>query len=138
IPGFKVTTNNVCYKSPLVFRDTSRTATNSPIVKWQWNFGDGNGIVNSNGLAVTHTYNRPGSYGASLTVTDAVGCVATGYGNTNANARGAIASFNATSPYGGSTVPLNTTVTFINTSIVYPPNEISYLWQYGNLGTSTG
>ncbi|MCK4392332.1 PKD domain-containing protein [Candidatus Bipolaricaulota bacterium] len=37
------------------------------IVKWEWDFGDGNSKV---GESVTHTYNTPGTYDVTLRVTD--------------------------------------------------------------------
>ena len=41
------------------------------ITHYSWNFGDGSGP--GSGAKVTHTYTRPGSYGVTLTVTDAEG-----------------------------------------------------------------
>lgn len=51
------------------FCDTSEPGS-SPIVSWQWNFGDGGTSTERN---PTHIYLTPGAYEVSLTVTTAVG-----------------------------------------------------------------
>jgi PKD repeat protein len=55
-------------KAPLKvsFKDTS---TNSPS-KWQWDFGDGS---TSTSQSPSHTYDKPGGYTATLTVSNAAG-----------------------------------------------------------------
>ena len=42
----------------------------NPLVSWDWNFGDGN---TGTGVQIKHTYTIPGSYTASLVVTDILG-----------------------------------------------------------------
>jgi len=54
---------------PLFF-DASASTDNAGIVSYAWDFGDGD---SSTDAAVSHVYARPGSYDASLTVTDAAG-----------------------------------------------------------------
>src|SRR5688572_18199203 len=47
---------------------TSASSTNStPIVNWNWNFGDGN---TGSDQATSHAYAAPGNYAVALTVTD--------------------------------------------------------------------
>jgi len=55
-------------KAPLTvsFKDSS---TNAPS-KWQWDFGDGSTATSQ---SPTHTYDEPGTYTATLTVTNAAG-----------------------------------------------------------------
>ena len=55
--------------APLVvnFDGGASTAVNGTIVSWSWDFGDG---TTGSGATVAHTYNTPGDYFASLTVTD--------------------------------------------------------------------
>ena len=57
---------------PVYFDGSASTAVNGTIVDWAWDFGDG---TTGSGATVTHTYNTPGDYFASLTVTDSNGHV---------------------------------------------------------------
>jgi gliding motility-associated-like protein len=52
------------------FYDTTAVAGGN-IVNWLWDFGDGNYSFTQ---YPTHTYDEPGNYNASLTVTDWLGC----------------------------------------------------------------
>ncbi|MFN8602298.1 MAG: PKD domain-containing protein [Candidatus Binatia bacterium] len=47
-------------------------AVNATIASWAWDFGDG---TSGTGAVVNHTYDTPGEYFASLTVTDTNGRV---------------------------------------------------------------
>ncbi|TLZ66760.1 MAG: PKD domain-containing protein [Methanobacteriota archaeon] len=55
---------------PLFF-DASASSDNVGIASYRWDFGDNSTV--STQAAVTHVYSRPGTYSASLTVTDAEG-----------------------------------------------------------------
>ncbi|MEM6342586.1 MAG: PKD domain-containing protein [Bacteroidota bacterium] len=46
------------------------------IAKWDWDFGDGN-TNTSLSPTTQHTYTAAGTYSASLTITDSIGCTAT-------------------------------------------------------------
>jgi len=48
--------------------------TNSPIVSYAWDFGDG---TTGSGLTTSHPFTQPGRYRVNLTVTDDTGAVAT-------------------------------------------------------------
>ena len=69
-----------CYKSNGVknkfcFQDNStKSADNNDIVKWRWNFGDGNTDSNQNPC---HSYDSFGVYSITLTVIDSKGCTGT-------------------------------------------------------------
>jgi hypothetical protein len=54
------------------FDGSASTAVTGTIVSWSWNFGDG---AAGSGAAVQHTYTDPGTYFASLHVTDSSGRV---------------------------------------------------------------
>ena len=69
--------NSLCYRSPVIFSDSSKPADGIEIVQWQWSFGDGNSITNTNNNSVQHLYASPGNYDPTLTVTDLNGCSAT-------------------------------------------------------------
>jgi PKD repeat protein len=52
----------------LLSLDGSLSQSSSPIVSWQWDYGDG--MIDSSGMAVPHIYNAPGQYNLTLTITD--------------------------------------------------------------------
>jgi hypothetical protein len=54
---------------------TSSAAAGSTIIAWDWDFGDG--TAPSSGPTVQHTYNTPGTWWATLTVTDQTGATDT-------------------------------------------------------------
>lgn len=70
----------ICKNTTVFFFDQSTTPAGSPIVSWVWDFGDGNytsaGAGPFNG-SVSHQYTVPGTYTASLTVTNSCGCSST-------------------------------------------------------------
>jgi len=132
VAGFKVLNNNICYKTPFVFEDTSKTLTNTALTTWQWNFGDGTSIINNSGGKVQHQYTNPGYYNVQLKVTDAAGCVS--LFSYSVNARGPKADFTTSGLYVPN-VPLNTTVNFYNNTNSYYSNSVNYTWQYGDGAT---
>lgn len=134
VAGFKVLANGICYKSPFVLEDTSKTVTNTPLRTWQWDFGDGQYETRTQSGRVEHRYAQPGNYTVRLTVTDASGCVASF--SYTVNAKGPKAAFSASGLYVPN-VPLNTTVTFYNNTVSWYSNSVNYLWQYGDGATST-
>ncbi|MBT3207862.1 MAG: PKD domain-containing protein [Bacteroidetes bacterium] len=63
--------NDVCIGDTTVFNDFS-FSTNSNIVSWFWDFGDGNNSTLQNPL---HVYLQDGTYSVTLTVTNSFGCL---------------------------------------------------------------
>ncbi len=59
-----------CNEFTTTFNDSS-TVPGGTIVNWMWNFGDGNQTYIQ---TPTHTYDSPGNYYASVTVTSSYGC----------------------------------------------------------------
>ena len=51
----------------VVIFDGSQSTGQSPLVSWQWQFGDGH---MASGMIVQHVYSNPGTFAAQLTVTD--------------------------------------------------------------------
>ncbi len=49
------------------------------IVEWEWHFGDGQTLTESETTDPTHTYNTPGEYEAYLIVTTDQGCIDTSF-----------------------------------------------------------
>ncbi|MBE0642035.1 MAG: PKD domain-containing protein [Bacteroidales bacterium] len=77
-PVFSVDT--VCAGELVTFMDETPGA-HSGIASWNWDFGDGNGIIGS--AQVSHAYPVtfiPVSYPVVLTITDSIGCVWQGSG----------------------------------------------------------
>jgi len=62
-----------CLGYPVFFTDES-VAYGSPIIGWEWNFGDGNTSTNQN---PTHTYGSSGTFMVTLIVTNDGGCTDT-------------------------------------------------------------
>ena len=68
IPDFSWQT--ACVNQEIHFNDLS--SGNSTINAWEWDFGDGVGVLHTQNP--TYTYNSTGTYNVSLTVTDVEGC----------------------------------------------------------------
>ncbi|MBS1882080.1 MAG: PKD domain-containing protein [Actinobacteria bacterium] len=56
---------------PASFNGTASTDPDGSVAAWNWSFGDG---ATASGPVVNHTYSGPGTYSASLSVTDDEGC----------------------------------------------------------------
>ncbi|MGN6163788.1 MAG: PKD domain-containing protein [Flavisolibacter sp.] len=134
VAGFKVLNNEGCYKSAIIFQDTSKTVTNTPLVRWQWDFGDGATATLTSSVKVEHLYKDPGNYNVRLVVTDASGCSSSF--SYFVSAKGPKAAFYASGLYVPN-VPLNTTVTFYNNTVSWYSNSVDYTWQYGDGTTSS-
>ncbi len=124
--------NNICYTSPVRFRDLSQPRNNAAITNWSVDFGDGTDTSfttpPSDGI-FEHQYASPGSYAAVLTVTDAEGCSASTPMNPvdKAIARGPRAAFSIDPD----PVFPNTTVRFINQTDASSSNP-TYLWHFSS------
>ena len=77
VARFSIADNRLCFKTPVVFTDKSKPGRNSPIVKWEWHFGDEEQQTSIRSTSVAHQYADPGTYNATLTVTDAASCTST-------------------------------------------------------------
>jgi PKD repeat protein len=66
-----ISTTTVCQGAPSVFN----ISTSAPFVSAVWDFGDGTSVSVTGG--VSHVYQLPGNYNASLVVTDVSGCQGT-------------------------------------------------------------
>ncbi len=131
VAGFSVAENSVCFKSPVVFTDQSKASHNSPIVKWEWQWGDSLSQTNKQGSSVSHLYAEPGNYQATLTVTDANNCVS----STSADSGAVIIK----GPKAAFTISENpvlpaTDVFFYNETNVINTNAADnrYTWNFGD------
>lgn len=62
-----------CDNPSIVFTDLS-TSANGKIVKWNWDFGDGNSAEKTSGLPFNYQYKAGGTYKVSLKVSSDTGC----------------------------------------------------------------
>lgn len=122
--GFQVITPDICFKQPVIFKDTS--TTNSTIIRWQWNFGDGSSQMYTSGGIVTHNYANPGNYTVTLTITDGSGC--TSVSTQTVNVSGPKAVFYPSTNNTFITLP----ITFYNSSNTYNSPQVQYNWRFGD------
>ncbi len=123
--------------SPLVvsFNGSASSDSDGNIASYSWSFGDG---TNGAGVSPQHTYNSPGTFTASLTVTDnngATGTASTTITVTEPNNNAPVASIQA-SPLSG-VAPV--TVSFNGTGSTDSDGSIqTYAWNFGDGATATG
>lgn len=126
--------DNVCEGSEIQFTDLSTCASSeTPIISWQWDFGDGN----SSGLQnPTHTYAAGGdlSYEVSLTVETSGGCFNT-ISNTIYIYPKPVALFDYSFIDGSSCI--NSEIQFNDQSSSSQSDIISWNWDFGDFQTST-
>ena len=65
-----------CATRNITFTDAS-SPNSGNLVKWTWNFGDGNNATLNNPSPFTHNYANPGAYNVTLQVETNKGCVST-------------------------------------------------------------
>lgn len=130
--GFFKASHSGCFKDAVAFTDTSHGFGGVAIIKWEWNFGDNSPQTLTSSGSITHLYSAPGYYYVTLKVTDADGCSSQteAYGHY-IQVGGPKANFNASS----FTVPINSTVSFYNTSSFYE-YYCSLLWIFSDSTTS--
>jgi PKD repeat protein len=68
VAGFSITPTNPTAGDPVFFNGGSSTS-DTPIITYHWDFGDGAGD-SSSGMEVTHIYSVTGVYTTSLTIMD--------------------------------------------------------------------
>jgi len=123
-------TNSLCVPGTMPFFDNSLTGNlNDPITMWDWNFGDG---TSSTVEDPVHSYNNPGIYMVTLTVSTTGGCT----------------SNNLSTPLIITAYPIPTAAFSENsTNLNLPFDELilnnqsiganTYNWNFGDGGTST-
>jgi PKD repeat protein len=114
------------------FSDLSAEGT-SPITSWSWSFGDGATSTSQN---PSHTYAAAGTYTVALTVTTADGsdtATKPGYIAVSEPPAPPTADFSGTPTSG----PAPLTVQFTDLSIQGTAPISSWLWTFGDAGTST-
>ena len=66
----------------VTFDGSASTTPNGTVTSWAWSFGDG---ASGTGPVTSHVYSTPGTYTASLTVTDSTGASGTATGSIVVN-----------------------------------------------------
>src|ERR1017187_5901086 len=61
--------------NPITVKFTNLTTSPLPIIKWEWNFGDGS--AHSDSMNPSHIYNTPGLFSVTLVATSSSNCVST-------------------------------------------------------------
>ncbi len=112
--------DNKCEGKAIPFTNNSTVANGSPV--YSWDFGDNKGT--SNAASPNYIYTTPGTYFASLTVTDAKNC-ATTITKPVSYFKKPIADFVLPT-----TICNQSPVIFTNTSIA--SGNTGYNWEYGN------
>ncbi|MGZ4030270.1 MAG: PKD domain-containing protein [Bacteroidia bacterium] len=72
IPYFHADTLGGCTPLPVIFADSTRS--DSVLVQWTWDFGDGTVVTTTND-SIRHVYTIPGIYNVTMSVKDTNGCI---------------------------------------------------------------
>jgi gliding motility-associated-like protein len=122
-----------CLGVPVIFTDSSIIATGA-IVKWYWDYGNGQKDTLTTNSPRSVTYTAAGSYTVTLQVEAAGGCKSLVFSRTIVVTQSPVASFQ---------MPViclpSGTGQFISTSTIPggTPGPISYTWDFGDGGTAT-
>jgi gliding motility-associated-like protein len=127
-----------CIPLPVHFTDHSTGGGGSPIVTWQWAYGDG-GINSTNSANQTYTYTVAGQFDVTIKVTDANGCDSslTITNLINVSPKPTIVLTTSPNPAAACVAPL--TVTFSTTgttSNCLTSSALTYSWSFST-GSST-
>jgi len=136
VAGFEIPKNELCFKDPAAFKDTSYGMNNVPIVKWAWSYGDGQSETLTTGKdVVQHRYSDPGFFYVTLTVTDKDGCSASTPSYQYVSVKGPKAALSLSA----NPVLPNTTVYFSNNSNLSGTDYYSnkFTWQYSGITKTT-
>lgn len=123
-----------CAGDTLVFTDTSAIAVGK-IVKWYWDFGNGNTLAESSNSPVKNAYPAAGSYNVILQVESNSGCKSTVLQKTIVIAPYPVADFSFPDVI---CLPAGTAQFYdLSTISDGTQSQFSYQWNFGDGGTST-
>lgn len=118
---------------PLVTTFTDQSTGN--IVSWDWNFLDNNvpiaGVRQTSGAPFAYTFNFPGIYDVRLAVLDNFGCVDTFIISDLINIDGPIGSFSFINSSGCIPLPVDFTISVVNT------DSVQLVTRNGTIGFNT-
>ncbi len=132
IANFTESAETVYIGDQIVFNAKNSNDSDGTIVRYFWNFGDGN---NATGEIVNHAYMDNGNYTVTLTVTDNDDAIASVNATKTVLNRFPIASFteSATTVYTGEII-------YFNASESYDPDGyiVDYFWDFGDGTNAAG
>jgi PKD repeat protein len=118
--------------APLVVNFTGSATGGTPAYTFSWTFGDGGNSAQQN---PSHTYSNPGSYNATLTVTDAVQATATASVTVTVTGSGCTLTCDAAVPSAGvMNLPVSFTSNSTATGCIGTP---VFAWTFGDGQTSS-
>ena len=129
-PNFNAISTSGCTPFLVTLNDAS--VSDSALVQWTWNFGDGSPAQTVNTPSTTHTYTIPGSYDVSMTVTDKNGCVKT------LNKPAYIQPTFPFPTFANDSLACRGEIVVFNTSGTSVANPATYDWNFGDGTTGTG
>jgi gliding motility-associated-like protein len=121
-----------CATREITFADGS-VANSGNLVKWTWNFGDGNNAVLTNPSPFIHNYTNPGTYNVTLQVETNKGCISSVLTKPITINVLPVAGF--ISPEVCLTDPL---APFIDTSRISSGSITGWLWNFGDPNANAG
>ncbi len=123
-----------CASDTITFTDSS-TITTGTIVKWYWDFGNGNTLVKNDNSPVTQIYSTAGNYTVTLKVESSSGCQSVVFSQQISIKPYPVADF---------AIPAvvclpNGLAQFTDQSTISDgtQNQLTYLWTFSDGGTST-
>ncbi len=117
----------------VTFSQATETGGTAPFA-YSWNFGDGTTATGS--LNPSHTYMNPGSYTATVTVTDANKL--TSSSSLAVTVKDVAPSVTIADPTGTVGTPVSFSATATSLSPAVETAGFTYAWTFGDGGTSTG
>lgn len=128
-PNAGFTSNSVCPGVPLQMNDASTSV--SPIVSWNWNFGNPPSNNTSTQQNPTHSYPAGGYYNVTLVVTSSNGCPDTVVQPVYVYPQ-PVPSFTT------SGFCLNDGTVFTDASTIDTGSVVQWQWSFGDNGSATG
>ncbi len=126
---FGVSASNVCLNTPVSFIDSSTANSAEPVIKWEWNYGDGTRDTLF-ASPFSHAYAAAGSYNPTVKITDRSGCTDTFRLAKPVLAGKIVSSFSISDSI---TCPGSN----LNFSCPYNTPGVTYRWDFGDRGTSS-
>jgi gliding motility-associated-like protein len=134
-PTPKFTADTLVGCTPLTVHFTDNSISDSSLVRWTWNFGDGTGIITTNSPTVSHTYTNPSFslpkqlFPITMTVKDTNQC--SKQKTDSAEVTHPVAQFTLSKSFAckGNSVSFTATATGVVSSTGKPA---TYFWDFGD------